>query len=109
MSAGLNSETKRNVDASQPEILAVIKETGVFQSITVEYYGNGTIKRIQKNFNPLSVLMLGIPATLFGVSVYFVGPEAVTEYAKTALALAQAAHGVSNTLQGRPSSNLVYN
>jgi hypothetical protein len=109
MTSSLDRETKSNVDASQAKILAAIKETGSFHSLTVEYHSNGIIKRIEKNLNPVSVLTLGISATVFGVTVYFKGPDKVTEYAKVALAVAQAAEAVSNVAHGRPVSNLVYN
>ena len=109
MASGLDSETKWNVDASQAQILAVIKETGFVQSITVEYRSNGTIKRIEKTLNPLAVLTLGVSVALFGVSVYFKGPKEVTEYAEAVLAVAQAAEAVSNAARGRPVSNVLYN
>ena len=94
----LDGTTKRNVDSSMFEILEAIKDTSAFQRLTVEYYGNGTIKRIQKELNPIAI-----------VTVHFLGPCNVTGYAKVALAATQAAaqtvEFVSNVARGKPVPN----
>ena len=90
----LDGTTKRNVDSSMFEILEAIKDTGAFQRLIVEYYGNGTIKRIQTELNPIAIII-----------VHFLGPCNVTGYAKVALAVAQAVDIFSNVARGKPVPN----
>ncbi len=109
MASGLDSETKRNIDASQAQVLDEIKKTGLLQSLTVEYHDNGTIKRIQRNLDIKNVLTGGVITIVSGVTIHYVGSEKIIEVAKAALALAQAAQGVYNVAQGRPVQKQQHN
>ena len=99
---GLDSETKRNIDNSQAEVLQAMKQTGNFQSITVEYHGNGTIKSIKRDLDLKNVLTMGVLSIVAGVTIYYIGPSNVTEYAKAALVAAEAMQKISETVSGRP-------
>ncbi|CAF0861274.1 unnamed protein product [Adineta ricciae] len=105
MATGLDGTTKRNVDSSMAEILEAIKVTGTFQRLVVEYYSNGTIKRIEKELNHFAIITVGLTTIAFGVTVHFLGPSNVTEYAKAALAAAQAVEAVSSVARGKPVPN----
>lgn len=98
----LDSNTKRNIDNSQAEVLQAIKQTGNFQSITVEYHGNGTIKSIKRDLDMKNVLTIGVFSIVAGVTIHYIGPSNVTEYAKAALVAFEAMQKISETVSGRP-------
>ena len=104
----LDSATESNIRDSQAIVLEEMKKAGYLQSITIEYNSNGTIKKIERNFDLKNVLTLGVFTVIGGVTIYYVGPANVIEAAKAALVVAEAAQKISamlpsNRVQEKPT------
>lgn len=87
----ITQEQYNNILHSNEEILRTLNNKWFYERISVEYYENGSIKRIKKKFDKNWLLVLGVLGActliLGGVAIYVIGPTAVKD---AAIAIAKA-------------------